>query len=67
MINIKDLTQEDIGRSVQYTPFDDCSPSEYEYGHITSFNDTFVFVDYGKNCGRGQGTNPSDLNFINEQ
>jgi len=64
-IKIKDLTQEDIGRSVQYTPFENCDPSNYEYGHITSFNDTYVFVDYGGNCGRGIGTDALDLKFIN--
>lgn len=62
-LDIKALTEEDIGRSVVYTPFIGCEPEDYEYGHITSFNTTSVFVDYGKNCGRGTGTNPMDLKF----
>lgn len=66
-INIKDLTQKDIGRSVQYIPFENCKSKDYEYGHITSFNDVNVFVDYGKNCGKGTGTNPLDLRFINSK
>ena len=62
---IKDLTPKDIGRSVQYIPFLNCDleSDDYEYGHITSFNDEYVFVDYGKNCGIA--TNPEDLRFIN--
>ena len=63
-INIKDLTKKDIGRSVQYIPFKDCKSKDYEYGHITSFNDEFIFVDYGNNCGRGIAVYPSDLRFV---
>jgi hypothetical protein len=37
-----------IGRSVTYIPFIGCEVSQYEYGIITSANDRFVFVRYGK-------------------
>jgi hypothetical protein len=58
MINIKELTEKDIGRSVVYTAY-----NHKEYGHITSFNEKYIFVDYGKNCGRGTATDPKDLKF----
>jgi len=60
MINIKELTEEDIKRAVIYTG----GAGEIEQGHITSYNDTFIFVDYGKNCGRGIATSPEDLYFM---
>ena len=62
-MKIKELTKDDIGRNVVYTPFEGCDSSDIEYGHITSFNDVNIFVDYGKNCGRGHATNPEDLKF----
>jgi hypothetical protein len=64
MINIKQLTQEDIGRNVVFKSFEDADP---EQGVITSFNDVyvFVFVRYGV-CGCGQATNPNDLTFEQE-
>ncbi len=55
MINIKKLTAADIGRKVVYLQKDE--------GLITSFNDTYIFVDY-QNVGRGQATSPRDLNFV---
>lgn len=36
-------TEKDIGRNVTYTN----GVGEREYGHITSFNDSYVFVRYG--------------------
>ena len=60
MIDIKNLTEEDIKRTVIYTD----GTGEIEQGYITSYNDKFIFVDYGKNCGRGIATRPEDLKFI---
>jgi hypothetical protein len=59
MINIKQLTQKDIGRNVVFKSFEDAAP---EQGVITSFTDTYIFVRYGV-CGCGQATNPNDLTF----
>lgn len=60
MINIKELSIEnDVNRKVIYSP----EFGEKEEGRITSWNDTFIFVDYD-NTGRGQATRPSDLEFI---
>jgi hypothetical protein len=64
MINITKLTEEDKNRQVKYTPFEGCDNDLLEYGHITSWNDTYVFVDYGNSCGRGIATEPRDLDFI---
>jgi len=61
MININKLTIADIKRQVIYTPFKGCD--EEEEGIITSFNDKYIFVDYGRNCGRGTATSPNDLRF----
>lgn len=63
-INIKELTKEDIGRNVTYTPFEGCDSRDLEHGHITSFNESNIFVDYGNSCGRGIATSPSNLKFI---
>lgn len=63
MINIKTLTQEDIGRSVVYKQTNRSDEFEVEQGVISSFNDTYVFVRYNV-CGGGQATNPNDLSFI---
>jgi hypothetical protein len=38
-----DPTEEDIGRAVKYT----APHGAQEYGRITSYNDSFVFVRYG--------------------
>lgn len=36
-----------IGSKVVYRPFENSSPSLWEEGVITSFNDSFVFVRFG--------------------
>lgn len=59
MIEIEKLTKEDIGRNVIYTN----GIGEKEYGYITSFNDKYIFVDYGNSCGRGIATSSRDLDF----
>ena len=38
-------TEKDIGRKVYYKR-DWMRPEDYDYGVITSFNDTYVFVRY---------------------
>lgn len=40
--------KKNIGRYVTYIPFKGCDKSQYEFGVITSVNDRFVFVRYGK-------------------
>lgn len=59
MIKISDLTENDVNRKVVYNP----EFGKQEEGRITSWNDTFIFVDYD-NTGRGQATRPTDLNFV---
>ncbi len=59
MIDIKELTKNDDRRNVVYTD----GVGDKESGYITSWNDKFIFVDYGESCGRGIATNPKDLEF----
>jgi len=60
MVDIKSLSATDKGRAVIYTD----GTGQLEQGHITSWNKKFIFVDYGKSCGRGTATTPSDLDFM---
>lgn len=60
MINIKELKQEHVNRLVVYRPYNGAKP---EQGRITSWNNTFVFVDYD-NTGRGQASPPEKLEFV---
>lgn len=57
MIEIKTLTQEDIGRKVVYK-----TRNVFEEGVISSYNDKSVFVKYGT-CATAQATSPTDLEF----
>jgi hypothetical protein len=59
MIDITTLRKEDAHRLVIYTD----GTGDTEEGHITSWNDTFIFVDYGNSCGRGIATSPYDLKW----
>ncbi len=59
MIQINKLQPTDKDRKVVYRP----THGKMEEGRITSWNDSFVFVDYD-NTGRGQATKPEDLEFI---
>ena len=59
-IDIEKLTQLDVGRNVV---FDKGGVGE-ELGHITSWNDVNVFVDYGYSCGRGIASSPERLDFV---
>ena len=66
MIDIAELTKEDIGRWVVYTAHHGAT----EKGRLKSWNDTFIFVVY-KCAGQwdrfldftGCATNPEDLRF----
>lgn len=54
------LTEEDKGSKVTYVPGhakDDSS--QWEGGTISSWNDTYVFVNYGR--GTNAATRPEDL------
>lgn len=57
-IDIETLSDSDINRHVVYKE----GHRPEEFGVITSFNDTFVFVDYNSD-GRGHATKPEHLNF----
>ena len=53
---------ENIWKHVRYIPYKGCSPSEYEYGVITSCNDAYVFVRYSDDV-RSKATRAEDLEF----
>ena len=57
MIDIKQLTAEDVGRKVVYKTL-----QVLEEGIISSYNDKYVFVKYGT-CSTAQATSPTDLEF----
>ena len=59
MINIQELKEEHKNRLVVYEPY---KGAKLEQGRITSWNDSFIFVDY-QNVGRGQATPPEKLYF----
>jgi hypothetical protein len=58
MIKIENLKESDKGRSVTYTD----GVGDKEFGHITSWNQRFIFVDYGHSGDQGGiATDPKDL------
>tara|TARA_Y100001956_G_C4070043_1_gene163479 strand:+ start:29 stop:211 length:183 start_codon:yes stop_codon:yes gene_type:complete len=57
MIDIKTLTQEDIGRRVVYE-----KQYTLDEGIISSYNEKYIFVKYGT-CSTAQATSPEDLTF----
>lgn len=61
MINIQTLNDKHKGREVVYS---DRRKRQIEFGKITSWNNTFIFVDYGASNGRGIATRPEDLKFV---
>ena len=64
-IEDKLLTQGEIGSKVTYIPRhakDDASHPDAEGGTISSWNDKFVFVNYGR-TGTSQATPPELLRF----
>ncbi len=61
-IKLDELRASDVGRRVTYTPFHGCDADQLEFGVITSFNGTYVFVRYGSNTG-SQATSPGDLTW----
>ena len=60
MIEIKDLKESDVGRIVIYKAGHGISPPEK--GTITSWNESFIFVDY-YGTGRGTATKPINLTW----
>ena len=62
-IDIKEVTDADIGLGVIYNP----RHGAREDGVITSYNDNFIFVNYGARCmGRGIATSPNDLTWLSK-
>ena len=59
MIDLNSLENKDIRRLVVYTD----GVGNREEGTLTSWNDRFIFVDYGNTCGRGIATDPKDLDW----
>lgn len=60
-IENKELDIEDIGSKVTYVPNHangNASHKDAEWGHIKSWNDTFIFVTYQSNT---KATRPQDL------
>lgn len=62
MIDITTLTKADIGRKVSYRTREDMLP---EYGIITDYNDTEVYVAY-QTCAGSHPTKPEQLYFEEE-
>ena len=53
-----------VGQSVTYVPCHaegDTTHEDCEHGHVTSLNDSFVFVAFPSSRGRGQACDPEDL------
>lgn len=59
-MKIKDLTEADKQRKVVYT---DRFTGAVEEGVITSWNESYIFVRYGNDCG-SKATDESNLEFI---
>lgn len=60
-IDIKKVYPVDVGRGVIYKPRHGAT----EQGVITSYNNSFIFVNYGAACmGRGLATSPGDLDWL---
>jgi len=62
MINIEDLTSEDIGRTVIYTQQ---SSDTIEEGVISHWNEKFIFVIYRDTDNAKIATSPHLLTFKN--
>lgn len=60
MIEIKNLKEEDKGRVVRYKST--LTEIQHQFGKITSWNDTYIFVDYN-GMERGTATGPNRLDF----
>jgi hypothetical protein len=57
MISISELTENEKGLEVVYD-----NHGQREFGHISSWNDKYIFVRYGSNT-QSQATNPEDLTW----
>ena len=65
MIDLKSLTEDDLGRTVLYTPSAVSFPHHMifqERGVVTSWNETYIFVRYGANQ-HSNATSPRDLEW----
>jgi hypothetical protein len=60
MIEIKNLTETDKGKVVKYKST--MGNGRFEYGKITSWNESYIFVDY-YGLERGTATGPHNLSF----
>lgn len=61
-IDSRELTKENIGSKVTYIPLHangNAQHEDCEGGVISSWNDKFIFVNYG--TGHSQATRPEDL------
>jgi len=58
VIDINRLTESDIGRTVIYEPND----SLLDFGRLTSWNETFVFVQFSG--PGGEACNPEDVRLV---
>lgn len=54
--------KQNIGSIVRYTPFKGCDIAQCEFGEITSVNDKYVFVRYGREI-HSKAIRPEDLNL----
>jgi len=55
-----ETARKNIGNSVVYIPFEDCGRAQIEHGVITSVNDSYVFVRYGRDIN-SKATRAEDL------
>ncbi len=55
IVNLKNT----IGDNVRFRASDNAA--SHDFGKITSFNDSFIFVDFGRKRGIGIATRPTDL------
>ena len=58
-VKIENLTEEDVGRKITYTG----GYGINEVGFVTSWNEIYIFVDYGYSDGRGIATSSRDLKW----
>lgn len=61
MIDIKSLTDDDKGKSVVYS-----SNDGREFGVLSSWNERFVFVKFGRwqSSAQAQACRPEDVEFV---
>jgi len=62
MIEIRELTIQDLGREVIYHPYGE----KEKEGMITDWNNDVIFIRYGSDV-HSKGTYPWNLDFVNKQ